>query len=422
MPRLRRFSRRDVLRAGLLGGSVVALPPGVLRAVSNRVAVESGTVNDSAGDSRVLVLLHLVGGNDGLNAIVPYRNDHYFRARPKLAIPPDAVLRLDDAQGLHPSLAGLRVLFDRGNVAILHSVGYPDPDRSHFRSMEIWHTGDLRAGNPTGWIGRHFARLPADTNPGIGIALAGTALPAMAGPSVRGVSFADPEAAAFPRLAALFARENSRAGVPSRGLKFPRASGRAATIDDLDRIEIAARGSARMVRSILEGTSQGRIYPSTELGRDLSTVARLVAGGAPTQVYFVSQPGFDTHAAQLGAHGKKLEKTGEALLAFVDDLRGRGCLDRVAVLAYSEFGRRVAENGSQGSDHGAGGPCFIIGGRVRPGFHGEAASLDPADLLDGDLRPSTDFRSVYATLLDDWLGWPSEPVLGRSFPTLGLFA
>ncbi len=419
----RQISRRDVLRAGLIGGGAVAFLPGALRGAAGPL-----TVGEPAGDARILVLLHLVGGNDGLNAIVPYRNDHYYRARPKLAIPAGDVLPLDDSHGLHPSLAGLREPFDRGNVAILHSVGYPNPNRSHFRSMEIWHAGHLRAGDPVGWIGRHFARLPAGTPEGVGVALEEAAPRARAGPTVRGVCFADPETVVFPDEAVLGLAGRSPgdlrlpdpAGRRLNDTRVP-TSGRTAALDQLDRIETAARRSIRMVRSVLEATPTRATYPATELGRDLSVVARLVAGGAPTQVYFVSQDGFDTHAAQLGAHGKKLGKAGDAISAFVEDLRTLDCLDRVAVLVYSEFGRRVAENGSGGTDHGAGGPCLLVGGRVRPGFHGEAASLAPADLIGGDLRPGIDFRSVYATLLSDWLRWPSEPVLGEGFPPLDLF-
>jgi uncharacterized protein (DUF1501 family) len=402
-----RSSRREFLRWSGLGATLAWSYPAFLGATVRRAlaAPEDGL---PAPDAPVLVTLQLDGGNDGLNTIVPWRDDRYRAVRPTIALPEKEVLRLDDEIGLHPALADLADLIDRGRAAVVHAVGYPNPSRSHFRSTEIWQAAHAGERPADGWLGRWLDGA-TDAHPAAGVALAKSTPLALKGKRRSGVSFADADTFRPPE--ALPAPASAPATV-SEG------EGPLAPLDFLRRVESQAIVSADVVQAVLGRTRNAVPYPDSELARNLSVVARLVAGGAPTRVFHVAQGGYDTHAGQAGPHAMLLADLGEALAAFLADLERSGQLDRVVVLAFSEFGRRVAENASLGTDHGAAGPCLVLGGRVRPGFHGTPADLDPDVLLDGDVRPTTDFRSLYAELVDSWLGASSSAVLGGSFTPL----
>jgi uncharacterized protein (DUF1501 family) len=400
---IRRTSRRAFLRESLAGLSVAATFPAFLRG-SARAALAAPPA--ARRDSPVLVVLQLAGGNDGLNTLVPWTNDFYHRARPTLAISKAEVLRLDAEYGLHRDLSDLADLFRRGLVAAVHGVGYPNPNRSHFRSTEVWHAGLSDPGPRTGWIGRYFDANCRGEHPVVGVAVESTWPLALAGPTYLGVSFRDPGRYRIP---------------PDMPPHRPDAIATGSeALDFLTRIESNARTSVDAVREFLASAKNESLYPESELGRDLSVVARLIAAGAPTRVFYASQSGYDTHARQQGAHESLLRDFSHAMRAFLDDLEAQGNLDRVLVLTFSEFGRRVAENGSGGTDHGVAAPVLLFGGGVRPGFHGSAPSLAPEDLTQGDLEPTVDFRSIYATVLDSWLGAPDEIILKGRFPKLDL--
>ena len=399
---------RNVSRRGFLatsGGTLAAVP--FLSPLSL-----AATTTD-----RVVVLVELAGGNDGLNTVIPFEDDRYHRLRPTLRVGKGQVLTLDDQLGFHPALSELHELYEDGRVAVLNNVGYPQPDRSHFRSMDIWHSASTDAETPdTGWLGR-LADALAQERPGIAPALAvgvrdvplalvgeSVTAPAIRSADEFRVDVGDGPAAdrRMQRLNALVANPTS-----SDRLSFLRATARS-TYQTVDKLRDAAASG-----------SGGVEYPGSDLARALRDVASWIGAGLSSRVYFVRLGGFDTHAAQGELHQQLLRQLSAALGAFQQDLTARGIGKRVATLVYSEFGRRVKENASRGTDHGAAAPSFVIGQSVRGGLHG--ATPDLGDLVEGDLRYSIDFRSIYSTLLKDWMHTDARAVLGGRFDSLDLF-
>jgi uncharacterized protein (DUF1501 family) len=390
-------------------------------------------------DAPILVVLQLAGGNDGLNTLVPFTNDDYHRARPKLGLRAHQVRRLNDHTGLHPALAGFQALHDAGQLAVVQAVGYPNPNRSHFRSTDIWMTATAsdRFSNQ-GWLGRYFDHACAGSEPTVGLCVGRQAPLAFAARKSKGVAVENPESFRYvdgdaPEAGEraggeTFYRAMNAANEPAALLDPSQAGGSVeqlsgspppvSPLDFLERTALDAQLSSDQIRARSQQAKNQVSYPASHLANDLKLVARLIAGGLGTRVYYASQGGYDTHTGQLPAHQRLLTDLGDSLKAFLADLKALGQLDRVLVLAFSEFGRRVAENASGGTDHGAAAPVFLLGSRVQPGLHGSAPSLKPADLLAGDVRFSTDFRSVYAGVLEDWLGTSSEAVLGGTFPPL----
>lgn len=380
------------------------------------------------GDDRVLVVLELEGGNDGLNTLIPLDDREYARLRPRLGAVRAEAMPLQDGWGLHRALAGLHACMLADAGCAVHAVGYPDPDRSHFRSRDIWQTADpglqrVQA-DTTGWLGRAADHLAA----------AGAALPAatIGGSAVPLVLHA--RRAVVPLLQRvedyqiLPVRRDAAAGDERRallellgadaGAASPAADGELHSWIAALSAE-AANGSERL-RAALQRYVRKADYPDTPLGRHLQLVARVAVAGTGTRLFHVSLGGFDTHARQLPTHAGLLRQVGDAVAAFVGDLRGHGRLERTALLVHSEFGRRVAENQSQGTDHGAAAPVFLVGGAVRPGLHGVAPDL--GRLLDGDVPAGVDFRQVYVALLR-WLGLPADLVAGgAALPPLDLMA
>ena len=392
-------------RTVLVGGLRVLLASPLFPALALGAARRRGE-----GGERVLVVLQLSGGNDGLNTLVPHAQDAYYRLRPTLAQPRSTLHRLDDAHGLHPSMGALAELFAEGRMCAVQRVGYPDPDRSHFRSMEIWHTADpLAPAGDTGWLGR-LADQIARESPSMlaAIHVGGSERPlALRGreflaPSVRNARSFELHPAA-KRLAPERARLLECSENPSRELRFLRESAAAAQAAAARIEELAARPSPVA-------------WPDHALAARLRLVARLICGGIGTRVFHVEHAGFDTHVRQARGHAELLGQLSTALAAFQSDLAACGVEERVLTLVFSEFGRRVQENGSRGTDHGAAAPVFLVGGGVRGGLHG--AELDLERLVDGDIPFATDFRSVYATLEREWMGL--EP--STSFESLPLLA
>jgi uncharacterized protein (DUF1501 family) len=347
----------------------------------------------------VLVVVELGGGNDGLNTVVPYADDLYAKARPTLRIEPKTVLKLNDRVGLHPSLKDLHKLWEAGDLAVVQGVGYPNPNRSHFRAMEIWHAGDAGPVPDAGWLGRL-----ADIQPSLGPCYVGSEATPL---SVRARRFFTPSIASL-----------SDYRIPPGTLK---TSGRTTPpADELAR-EVQRRLQAAFARAAqLEAVA--RDLPKAESGslaERLATIRVLIEHDPALRVFTTSTNGFDTHAAQKFTHRELLRSVSSAVAQFLADLRGQGLGERVVVLMFSEFGRRVRENAQQGTDHGTAGPVFLAGAPVRGGLIGSAPDL--ANLDEGDLKFAVDFRDVYATLLRRWVNVDPVPILGRRDEALPLF-
>lgn len=359
---------------------------------------------------RVLVVVQLSGGNDGLNTVIPFADDNYLRNRPTLKVPVGQALKVNDYIGLHPRMTGFSRLLEEKRLAVVQGVGYPNPDRSHFRSMDIWHSARPDLPTPVdGWLGRAVDISKREAGQDVpGLHIGGIRLP------VALIS----QKTAIPSVESLanFRIRTEGGALPIETLRtFAQATAQGETplVDFLRRSTLAAYDSSGQVQAALADERSPVAYPNFGLATKLKHVAQLIDAGLSTQIYYVSLDGFDTHADQGAAHGNLLAEVSDSVTAFIDDLVARGHIDRVALLTFSEFGRRVQENASLGTDHGAAAPVFVAGGKVASGLIGRHPSL--TDLDDGDLKHHTDFRQVYATLLDNWLGCSSEIVLGQRF-------
>ena len=343
-------------------------------------------------DAPILVLVELTGGNDGLNTVIPFDDDAYHRARPSLRVEPSKVLKLDDALGLHPAMTGLHRLWEDGALGVLMNVGYPSPNRSHFRSMEIWQSAELGPSPTSGWIGRMADADPSSSPP---CAVGRVEMPlTLRGRQVAPIGLADLSSA---RLG-----PGARLDLPDG----PIGDGRS-PIGRVRRAVAAARDLGDRIDGI--DPPDAIASPDSIDGR-LATIRTLIEAGAGPRVFATAIDGFDTHANQQYAHQSLLRTLSDALARFHDELADRRIDDRVVVLVFSEFGRRVAENGSKGTDHGAASPMLLVGSPVAGGLIGGPPDL--SDLIDGDLRHALDFRDVYASLLRGWLGVDPTSVLG----------
>lgn len=339
---------------------------------------------------RTLVLVELNGGNDGLNTVVPYGDPVYYKLRPKLGIARDRVLALDEGLGLHPSMAGLRKLWDEKKLGIALGVGYPDPNLSHFRSIEIWNTGsDTHELLDEGWVARAFAeagvmgQMDAD-----GMVLGDRSeVGPLFGPRMNVIGIDNPEA--------FVKRANQMHDAEGRPLNPALAH----IIETQRQVKTAAK---TMLERKLDQVDPGGRFPETPFGRQLKSAAQLIVGDIQVPVVKVALTGFDTHRGQADPHGRLLDQLSEGLFAFARAMEAKGRWDQVLVMTYAEFGRRAAENASGGTDHGTAAPHFVLGGRVKGGFYGGQPRLD--DLSDGNLRHRIHFRSLEATAVRDWWG------------------
>ena len=404
-------SRQSISRRDFIGQGI-----GLLAAAGTVPAFLGSTclaLGGGGNSNRVLVVIQLSGGNDGLNMVVPFSDDAYYRARPRIAIPPQDVLRLTDDIGLHPDLQPLQRLYDRGELAVVQGVGYPNPDRSHFRSMEIWHTAVADEFSSSGWLGRLFdhtcgnQHLSETCSPTLGITVDKTLSPAFTGASSVGIALNDAER--FYRMTRLQARSTAKSAPVDGG---------GSQLDFLRRTALNAELAAGDIRDAVRSAKSTIDYPQNPFGRSLQLIAGMIAGGLDTRVYYTSLSGFDTHANQPAQHSRLLKTLASGIEAFTQDLRASGQLNRVLGMTFSEFGRRLAENGSNGTDHGKAAPLFMFGSAVRPGVVGGHPSL--TELSRGDLQFHTDFRRVYATVIDDWLGVDAAAVLADRYATLPL--
>jgi uncharacterized protein (DUF1501 family) len=385
------FTRRDFLARGLRDSTLIAMTP-TLPGFLARTARAAG----AAKDGRVLVVVQLDGGNDGINTVVPFRDEGYARYR-----------KLSGAIGLHPAMGGAARLLESGRLTIVPGVGYPNPSRSHFRSRAIWQSArfDPREHTGLGWIGRALDGGSPSRDGAPAALLIGPDSPPPALRGRRSVS------AALDRLDD-YALTGEAHHTP------------ATTADELGqflrRSLLDAYATADRLEAVARGSDSQWSYPESELGRRLRLTTRLIKAGLGTRVYYLEQGDYDTHGHQLAHHAPLLEDLSSSLRAFLDDLAASRLADRVLVLVFSEFGRRVQENGTMGTDHGTAGPVFLAGPSVRPGLVGTYPSL--TDLQDGDLKMSVDFRRVYAAILQAWLGLPSRAALGGVFEPLPLLS
>jgi uncharacterized protein (DUF1501 family) len=407
--------RRDFLQntisAIALGGTIPEL---LQRAVAQQA-------QEGAKNRNVLVVVTLAGGNDGLNTVVPFENDIYYKLRPTIAHGRKDVRPLDGVMALHPSMKKMEAAFKEGRLAIVQSVGYPSPNRSHFYSMDVWQSGDPELKyTRSGWLGRVVDQSPdAKNNPLFAMHLGEEAPRMLLAESQRVITLSSLQdyTIAPDRLAA-----NDRPNIekawramvenPSANVATPQNS----RLSWVRQTAAQALNSARELREVVNKSATNAPYPNSGLAGQLKLAGQIAGTELPVSIISITMGGFDTHANEKGTHASLWQQIDDALAAFHDDLKQRGCADRVAVLLYSEFGRRVAENGSAGTDHGAAGPLFLFGTKIKGGLYGDAPDL--AHLDDGDVKYKTDFRRVYATILDRWHHVDSKSVLGAAFEPL----
>ena len=387
-------------------------------------------------DGKVLVVVQLSGGNDGLNTVSPYADDVYRRARGNLAHAADRVHKLNNYLGLAPNLPYFKELYDQGRMSVINGVGYPNPNRSHFRSMDIWHSAYPEKEVVTsGWLGRFFDNTCVGNDPHVGVSI-GEQLPlSMKGERISPLAFERAESYRYTGKDAERYKDLNHDDAmmsPAAPSTRPVGAGRVvaspkkkaepvtsgAQLDFLHRTAMDAQVSSDDILRMTKQFAPAGQYPNTEFGNGLRTIAAMIAGGLPTRVYYVSLGGFDTHANQAPRHAQLMQELNNGIQAFWTDIRKQENEERVLMMSFSEFGRRVDVNASSGTDHGAAAPMFLMGPRVKAGLAGRHPSL--TDLDQGDLKFSTDFRNVYATVLQNWLDTPSRPILGQQFATMNL--
>ncbi|HLJ96093.1 MAG TPA: DUF1501 domain-containing protein [Gemmataceae bacterium] len=395
------LSRRNFLKHS----TVLALAPTVPRFLA-----QTARAAKPEKDSRILVVVQLDGGNDGINTVVPFADEGYARHRRVLRLPLAGLVKVNDTIGLHPSLGDAGKLLESHRLAIIQGVGYPNPNRSHFESIAIWQSARLDPEERCsfGWLGR--ALDLGQRAPGVPDAVAvgsGTLPLALRGRHTVASSLTRPEDF-------ILSPESARRPITS---SEPNEDLAAYVL----RSALDAYATADRMADVARSADKSSPYPSTQLASELRLMARLMKLDLGTRVYYARQSGYDTHAVQFGTHGNLLSELAGALRAFLDDLAAARLAERVAVLVFSEFGRTVTENASAGTDHGTAGPVFLAGPRVQSGLIGTAPSLMDLDPRHGDLRVGTDFRRIYATLLEEWLGLPSHSILGGPFERLELF-
>lgn len=415
------YTRRMFLQQGLTMASMALTTPLFLERSARSMMLPMGSpVSSRAGvpEDRVLVVVQLGGGNDGLNTVIPYGFDEYYRRRPGLAIASpqrnrDGAIMLDQQAGLglHPEFAGFKELLDEGAASVVHGVGYPNPNRSHFTSMDIWQTANTDASGP-GWLGRYFDNT-CNGNPEADAAVAiGRDAPlALQGQQRMPISFESADMFRwrgedmYPLLRDVYREMTESEDRPAEEDEHGHQN-------FLTRTTMDARASSDRIRAAVNQAPLVS-YPQSNLAEQLRIVSAMIRAEMPTRVYYVTLGGFDTHANQPATHGRLLRQLGDALNAFYRDMKAQSNSSRVLTMVFSEFGRRVAQNASAGTDHGTAAPMYFVGDMLRPGLLGSHPSLN--DLDQGDLKFTVDFRCLYAAVLEDWMKADARTVLGGSF-------
>lgn len=441
MALLQPFTRREFVHHGLgLVGIAATVPSFLFRTVQAMAAEEAAAGVAAGRDGRILVVVQLAGGNDGLNTVVPFTSEAYYRLRPRIAVAKESVLRLSDDLGLHPEATGLRDLWDDGRLAVVQGVGYPNPNRSHFVGTRIWQTASPEDKLHEGWLGRYFDSecKGHDPDPKMGVALVDETPLGMMGQKFMPIATDDPRNWQFrgaEKAEELLGEATGRRPVVQEtGQRpVPHSTGETPVphsdstgqrpvpqggdvLSFLRRSTLDAAVCVKEIRAAARKEIEGVDFPRGRLGESLGNVARMIAAGMTTRVYYVSLGGFDTHANQEGRHANLMREVGGALRAFVKALEKTGHLSRTLIMTFSEFGRRASENASGGTDHGEAAPMFLMGGAIKGGLHGQAPDL--SKLHRGDVAFDIDFRRVYATVLKDWLRADAEGILGGKFEPL----
>jgi uncharacterized protein (DUF1501 family) len=391
------IKRRSFIQTGSLAAASMMVPQ-FLKAFEKKALVPPG--------NKVLIVLQLSGGNDGLNTVIPVSNDLYYKLRPSLSIKKDLALNLTAEAGLHPALKSFRSLYDEGALGIMNGVGYPNPDRSHFRSMDIWQSAsdsDKYVNN--GWLGRYLdAQCAGCDVPTQAIEVDDTLSLALKGKVAKALAVKDPARLINPASENFF-RKISNSYQPGSGEQ---------TVDYLYKTMADTLSSARYIQEQSRLHTGSTSYPKTEIGNSLKTIASLIFSDINTKVYYLSIGSFDTHVGQNNQQARLFTEINNSVETFVKDLKSNNRFEDVMIVSFSEFGRRVTQNASNGTDHGTANNMFFISGDLKkPGLIN--AMPDLSDLQDGDLKHTVDFRNVYATLLKKWLGADDLEILGRQF-------
>lgn len=392
--------RRRFLQVGSLASASLMLPK-FLKAMEQGQFVPPG--------NKVLVVIQLSGGNDGLNTIIPYRNDIYYKLRPQLGIKRNDALALNDELGIHPALKSFKNLYDDGALGVLNNVGYPNPDRSHFRSMDIWQSAsDSKDYWGTGWLGRYLdAQCKGCDKPTQALEIDDTLSLAMKGNEVKGLALTDPQR--------LYGASNDK--YFRELLAKQQHDDEHHNVDYLYKTMAETISSAGYIQQQFKTYKSKESYPNSELGKNMKTIAELIMTDINTSVYYVSHGSFDTHVGQQNQQQRLFSQLSDALEPFVADLKKNHRFDDVLVMTFSEFGRRVAQNASGGTDHGTANNMLLIGGGLKEKGVLNAGP-DLTQLKDGDLQYKVDFKSVYATLLKKWLGADDKAILQQSYEHL----
>ncbi|MEO0964854.1 MAG: DUF1501 domain-containing protein [Planctomycetota bacterium] len=420
------WTRRGFLQTGMTMMATAASVPAFLANTGDALAQSAprGAVNTpGVPDGRVLVVVQLSGGNDGLNTVAPVGSRAYYEARRNIAIPENQALLVDNrGLGLHPALAPVHDLIANRSAGIVQGVGYPNPNRSHFSSMDIWHTADPTGGRGAGWIGKAFDAASAsgqDADMGC-ITIGNDAPMATQGRSFKPIAFENADLFRWtgedlhPAVASTYQGMQTAEGA---GQSAPDDPSLDAMTDFVRRTAMDAQVASQKVRRAVAADTRTN-FPRHGLARQLRSVATMIRAELPTRVYYVTMGGFDTHANQQGRHNQLMRQFAESIAAFQAELDATGHADRVLTVAFSEFGRRVAQNASAGTDHGAAGPVFVFGPNIKDRLIGSHPSL--TDLDRGDLKYKIDFRQVYAELLDNWLRLDATAALGQRYRHPGI--
>ena len=392
------IKRKEFLQIGSLASATLMMPK-FLKAFEKKQIVPPG--------NKVMVVLQFSGGNDGLNTVIPIRNDIYYQSRPKLGIQKQDALQITDEAGLNPALTYFKELFDEGSLGIMNNVGYPNPDRSHFRSMDIWQSAsDSNQYISTGWLGRYLdAQCSGCDKPTQALEIDDVLSLSLKGENIKGLALTDPKK--------LFNTSNEKY---FREINANHAH-EEETVDYLYKTLSETMSSADYIYEQSRRHPSSQVYPPTQLGKNLKTICSLILSDINTKVYYVSLGSFDTHVNQENQQKRLFTELNDAISAFVKDLKSNNRFEDVTVMTFSEFGRRVAQNASGGTDHGTANNMFFIGGGLKEkGLLNPMADLN--DLNQGDLKYTVDFKSVYATMLNKWLGADDEKILAKKYPKM----
>ena len=408
-------TRRDFLKTSLATGSLVSWGLTVPAFLSRTAAAAPDSGKPGAKET-ILVVVQLTGGNDGLNTVIPYNDPDYAKLRPSLKLPKDQIKKINDRVGLHPSLDGLAGLLQDQALCVVQGVGYPNPNQSHFRSMDIWQTASMAENLTEGWIGKALKQLPGAGSFHIAGKNENSPL-ALSGAPVRVPSIASLDEFQLQTTAASGADKKQQRMIIEEAAKMRESQPN--LLDFVKRTAVNTYDSSRRLQEIGKNYQPKAPYPNTPLASHLKLAAQLIDANFGARIFYVSIDGFDTHANQLNTHANLLRQVSDAMTAFYKDMAARGHKDRILMMTFSEFGRRAHENGSKGTDHGSAAPMFLVGGKVKGGVVGEHPSLTKLSM--DNLVHHTDFRQVYAAVLDKWLGISSKDVLGDSFKPLDIF-